>query len=117
MERGDFYASTGVRLRDVGGDGRSVWLSIDGEPGVNYQTEFVGSVAARAGDGQNGSAKVSEQVGVVLASSTELKPVYEFTGREIYVRARVKSSKLHSNPYAEGDYEMAWTQPVAKPAR
>ena len=30
----------------------------------------------------------------------------------MYVRAKVTSSKPHPNPYAEGDVEVAWTQPV-----
>jgi len=33
-------------------------------------------------------------------------------GNELYVRARVTSSKPHPNPFAEGDHEMAWVQPV-----
>src|SRR5262245_20715426 len=119
MERGDFYASTGVRLRDVGCDDRSVWLSIDPEPGVSYQTEFVGSIAGSAGasKGDSGSARAADQIGIVFAQSDDLKPVYEFTGRELYVRARVRSSKLHANPYAAGDFETAWTQPVLRPKR
>jgi hypothetical protein len=33
-------------------------------------------------------------------------------GDEIYVRARVTSSKVKENPYREGEFEMAWTQPL-----
>jgi len=33
-------------------------------------------------------------------------------GDELYVRARIISSKLHPNPYAAGDRETAWTQPL-----
>jgi hypothetical protein len=121
MERGDFYASTGVSLRDVGGDGRSVWLSIDAEPDVSYQTEFIGSVLPESRDAANGANQaldvVTDQIGVVLAQSSDLKPTYEFTGRELYVRACVRSSKLHPNPYATGDVESAWTQPVLPTAR
>jgi hypothetical protein len=119
MERGDFYASTGVRLRDVGSDDRSAWLSIDPASGVRYHTEFIGSIATSAGapGGASGSTKAGgPQIGVVLAQSDDLKPVYEFTGRELYVRARVRSSQLHANPYAQGDFETAWTQPVVKRA-
>ena len=38
--------------------------------------------------------------------------VYEFSGDELYVRATVVSDRDHPNPYAEGDKEMAWVQPV-----
>ena len=30
----------------------------------------------------------------------------------MYVRAKVISTKLKTNPYHEGEYEAAWVQPV-----
>lgn len=120
MERGDFYASTGVRLRDVGSDGRRAWLCIQPEPGVSYETEFIGTMREDLAESSNGSEKNSgsetnqstDRIGTVLARSCDLQSFYEFTGRELYVRARVRSSKLHPNPYAAGDVESAWTQPM-----
>ena len=38
--------------------------------------------------------------------------VYRFQGDELYVRAKVTSSRPHPNPYAQGDFECAWMQPV-----
>jgi hypothetical protein len=38
------------------------------------------------------------------------------TGDELYVRARVISSRLHPDPFAAGDMETAWVQPVLGPA-
>jgi hypothetical protein len=121
MERGDFYASTGVSLRDAGSDDRSVWLSIDAERDVSYQTEFIGSLKPelpRTGEPFDQTTRpVTDGIGVILAQSNELKPTYELTGRELYVRARVRSSKLHPNPYAAGDVESAWTQPILPGSR
>ena len=37
---------------------------------------------------------------------------YEFDGDELYVRAKVISSKLKENYFAEGELEKAWLQPV-----
>ena len=54
-------------------------------------------------------------VGAVLATVKGGKARYAAKGDEIYVRARVTSSKRHSNPYAQGDLEMAWTQPLVTP--
>jgi hypothetical protein len=34
------------------------------------------------------------------------------TGKELYVRAKVISSRPHPNPYQKGDMEAAWVQPV-----
>ena len=50
--------------------------------------------------------------GVVLHESSGLESSYAFTGDEMYVRARVVSNRLQMNPHAEGDFEMAWVQPV-----
>ena len=36
---------------------------------------------------------------------------YRLSGDEMYVRAKVISSKLKENPYREGEVETAWTQP------
>jgi hypothetical protein len=116
MERGDFYASTGVTLRDVGSDGQRLWLEIEPQTGVTYHTEFIGTLrpdAATAGDIDPGSARPAlKHIGCVLSETTDLKPSYRFTGRELYVRARVRSSRPHPNPFAEGDLETAWTQPL-----
>ena len=39
------------------------------------------------------------------------KASYKLTVKELYVRAKVTSSKPHPNPYQKGDTEVAWTQP------
>jgi hypothetical protein len=106
MEQGDFYASTGVRLRNVDGDGTYLRLEIDAEPGIRYQTEFVGTLRSEH------SPREQPELGQILAVTMDLKPQYKFTGQELYVRARVRSSKPHPNPYRAGDLEAAWTQPV-----
>jgi hypothetical protein len=54
----------------------------------------------------------SPEIGKVVAESTDPRPSYKLTGKELYVRAKVVSSKPHPNPYAKGDVEVAWTQPV-----
>jgi len=106
MRRGDFHASSGVGLEDVRiEDGRLV-VDIDTDEGVAYRTEFIGAVRS-----EDGEAPVAE----VLASTEADPAVYRFTGKELYVRARVTSSRPHPRPYAKGDLEMAWTQPVRPP--
>jgi len=107
MRAGDFYASTGVRLADFGADGRRLWLQIVPQPGVTYTTEFIGTRLV------NGAPAFSGQL---LVTSQDLRPSYRMTGDELYVRARVISSRLHPNPFAEGDLETAWVQPVLGPA-
>ena len=102
MKAGDFYASTGVELRDFRSDGTSMTVEIAQKHGETYTTQFFGSLRER----ENG------EVGVLLAETTENPARYEFGGAELYVRARVVSSADHPNPYAAGDKETAWVQPV-----
>jgi hypothetical protein len=56
--------------------------------------------------------RYSDQVGAVLAEVKGNLATYALKGDEIYVRAKVISSKLQENPYAVGDFETAWVQPV-----
>lgn len=122
MEEGNFYCSSGVTLDDVTRDGNSLKLSIHGEKGVTYKTQFIATMKNASLDSQpivdkNGkeldvTRKYSDDIGKVVAESNDLNPTYKFTGNELYVRAKVTSSKPHPNPYAKGDVELAWTQPV-----
>ena len=43
MIDGNFYASSGVILRDVSTDGKSLTVSIRAEEGVTYTTRFIGT--------------------------------------------------------------------------
>ncbi len=54
----------------------------------------------------------SPDIGKVVAEATGAAASFKFTGKELYVRAKVTSSKPHPNPYAKGDTEVAWTQPM-----
>ena len=120
MERGDFYASNGVELSDVRRTRNSLSFVISPEPGATYVTQFIGtrvgydttSKAVRDSAGAVLTRRYSEDVGQILAESTGLSPRYSFQGDELYVRARVVSSKVKANPAYEGEVEMAWIQPV-----
>ena len=54
---------------------------------------------------------------VVLAEVKGPVATYTLKGNEIYVRAKVISSKPHPNPSQRGDVESAWVQPVVPGAR
>lgn len=122
MKSGALYASTGVTLSKVSMTNASYAVSIDAEPGVTYTTEFIGTmknfdatskpVLDAAGEPIPWASRIySEDIGQVIHTTTSNPAVYEFTGEELYVRARVISDTLQENPYAEGDKESAWTQP------
>ncbi len=124
IEAGDFYASTGVVLNEIARDGNALKIAIRTEPGVTYKTQFVATLKGtdliatpKVFKDKNGTetpvtSDYSADIGKVVAESNDANPTYTLTGEELYVRAKVTSSKPHPNPYAKGDVEVAWTQPV-----
>lgn len=84
LERGDFYASTGVELNDVERTTKRVSIAIKGDSWSRYTTRFIG------------------RDGKVLAETGANPATYDIKGDEGYVRAVV----LESNG------RKAWVQPV-----
>lgn len=84
VERGDFYSSTGVELRDYRVSATEMTIDIRPTAFSKYRVQFIG------------------KGGAVLSEVTTNPATYRITGREGYVRARV----LESNG------AKAWTQPV-----
>jgi hypothetical protein len=125
MERGDFYATTGVEISQIKRTSHSLSFTIANEPGVTYKTQFIGTELQHDGnseprldaDGKPAyiTRRYSKDIGKVLAETDSTRPSYTFTGREIYVRATVVSSRPHPNGFAKDDLETAWIQPVIPP--
>jgi hypothetical protein len=89
LERGDFYASTGVELSDYQVTDQSITLVIKERPSSKYRIQFIG---------QNGQ---------LLKEATSTTSIYTFTGDERYVRAKV----------IESNGRVAWTQPVMRSSK
>jgi hypothetical protein len=99
MEAGDFYASTGVTLKALDQQAGSISVEIEPESGVDYRIEFIGV--------RKGSNK-SEVLKTLQGTTASI----DFDDNMLFVRARLISTKRKENPFQEGDFEMAWTQPV-----
>ncbi|HXI54272.1 MAG TPA: hypothetical protein VNH84_22320 [Candidatus Saccharimonadales bacterium] len=122
MEAGDFYASTGVVLRDVQRSPGELRVEIEAEPGVRYTTEFLGTLrgfdpTSRPGMLPQGSSfpvtrEYSSDIGLSLAVVEGPLASYRLRGDELYVRAKVVSSKPKTQAIQPGEREAAWTQPV-----
>jgi predicted metal-dependent phosphoesterase TrpH len=124
MKAGDMYASSGVTLRDVRYDAGKKLLRVDIEPqeGVRYTTQFIGTkidydAASEPRVGKDGkpirtTRKYSADVGQVFATVEGTSPTYQLTGKELYIRATITSSKPHPDPSIDDQHEQAWTQPV-----
>lgn len=123
MKRGDFYGSTGVTLRHLRQADNVLELSVQAEQDIDYTIEFIGTrrgtdlrgraIADLPADLQGrASLRYDKDIGVVLKTVRGTEARYDARGNELYVRARVTSTRLHPNPFKAGDVEMAWTQPL-----
>ncbi|WP_428941056.1 hypothetical protein [Fontivita pretiosa] len=120
LKAGDFYASTGVTLREVRFDSTTGELSIQIEPDgeATFTTQFVGTpkdadIAASPGPATQRTTQVySNQIGKTFATVQGLRAVYRLNGQELYVRAIITSSRPHPVPVWQGQLQQAWTQPV-----
>jgi hypothetical protein len=127
MELGDFYSSTGVVLRDVRLDGRSLTVEVEPEAGASYVTQFIGTregyeargraVLAEDGTELRTTLQYGDEIGEVLLEVPGTRATYPFRGDEVYVRARVTSSRPKQDPTTELvlGMERAWTQPFLPP--
>jgi hypothetical protein len=100
MEEGDFYATTGVLLDRVDVSLGALHIKVKAEAGVKYKIEFIGATA-------------QDQNTRILKTVTGTEASIELPDSYIFVRARITSDKIKENPFREGDYETAWTQPVS----
>lgn len=122
METGQFYATSGVLLEDVLWKEGRLSIRIRAEPGVTYTTQFIGTrrgfdPTSKPGQRPPGGSfpvtrLYSAEIGQVLAQSTAVDPAYAWQGDELYIRAKIVSSKPKANASQENETETAWVQPV-----
>jgi hypothetical protein len=84
LERGEFYASTGVELQSIQSSASALTVTIKKQASSKYRIQFIG------------------RQGRVLSEATESPASYTFKGDEAYVRAKV----------IESNGAQAWIQPV-----
>lgn len=106
LERGDFYATTGVDLVEYAATDKGISLRVAAVSRSRYQVQFIGKGGRVLKDVAVRPSLDASPAGGALAPKAEAA-VYEFKGDEGYVRARV----------IESNGAMAWTQPVVVPAR
>jgi len=101
MEAGQFYATSGVTLKGLEFDQNKLSVEVAQEAGITYTISFIGC--------RKGQSEPEE-----LESMEGTKANFELTDDILFVRCKITSSKLHSNPIENILYEMAWTQPVLR---
>ena len=122
MRAGDFYASSGVTLKQLQCSEKHISLEIDPVGEETYVTTFVGTlkgyddtssaVTDKEGKPIRATRRYSQDVGRVLATVKGRKARYELTGKELYVRAIVSSSAKPDRPIFGDQVKKAWIQPV-----
>ncbi len=125
IDKGDFYASTGVELNTISFKGKTLKVAINPREGESYVTEYIGTrrgfnteseptLDASGNPFENTTRTYSDEIGTVLAVSDGIESSYSFKGDELYVRARITSSAGHVDP-STGKIlgkQKAWVQPV-----
>lgn len=126
IEAGQFYATCGVRLREVTSSPEGLDVVVDTEPGISYTIDFIGTRAGfdhrseaikdEKGKEIRATRHYSDEIGMTFKTEQGEHSSYRFQPGDLYVRARITSSKRHPNPSELGDFERAWVQPVRGPA-
>lgn len=98
MEAGQFYASTGVELKDLTFKNNKLSVEIKKEENTSYNISFIG-------------CKKEETEPEEFTSIDGYKASFTLTDDLLYVRCKITSSKLHNNPIEDLLHENAWTQP------
>ncbi len=122
MEAGDFYSSSGVTLSEVSRGPKELKVTIQAEAGVEYRIQFIGTrrgfdtrtelLPAEKSGKTLPHRRYSKDVGAVLAEVKGTSGSYTLKGDELYVRAKIISSKKHANGSVADELECAWTQPL-----
>jgi hypothetical protein len=125
MEAGQFYSSSGVSLTKVVSSPKGLEVNVLPDQEASYTIEFIGTrrtanlegrpVLDKDGKPVRTTQIYSKDIGEVLKTVQGTSASYQFQGNELYVRARIDSSRKHPNPSEPGEIEHAWTQPVVGP--
>jgi hypothetical protein len=99
MERGDFYASTGVNIKTIKTTNQELFVEVEGTPGVKYEVIFLGY--------KKGSERVEELKRVVGKKGN-----YEFQEDDVFIRVKVISNDFKESPLGTQETKQAWTQPI-----
>ncbi|MGB1131343.1 MAG: PHP domain-containing protein [Haloferula sp.] len=110
MRAGDFYASTGVTLRQVIRDQKKGELRFEIVPdeGVRYTTQIIGT--------RRGAEHDPSKIGEVLATFEGHSIRYQLSDEHWYIRATVNSDRPHPKASYKDQLEQAWVQPIWNPA-
>ncbi len=122
LETGRFYSSSGVELRSIETSAAGLTVEVEPVEGETYTIEFIGTrkdfdtasepVKDAEGKEMRATRRYSTDIGETFATVEGNRGTYQFTGDELYVRARIISSAKPDNGPEPDEFKQAWVQPV-----
>jgi hypothetical protein len=98
MEKGDFYASTGITIKKYVVTKNQIRVEVEPEQGVHYEILFLGY--------KDGGEAVE-----TLERIEDTKGSYTFQDNDLFVRVKITSDALKESPPNTQETKQAWTQP------
>ena len=98
MEKGDFYASTGITIKKYVVTKNQIRVEVEPEQGVHYEILFLGY--------KDGGEAVE-----ILERIKDTKGSYTFQDNDLFVRVKITSDALKESPPNTQETKQAWTQP------
>ena len=98
MEKGDFYASTGITIKKYVVTKNQIRVEVEPEQGVHYEILFLGY--------KDGGEAVE-----ILERIEDTKGSYTFQDNDLFVRVKITSDVLKESPPNTQETKQAWTQP------
>src|SRR6056300_56678 len=99
MEKGDFYASTGITIKKYVVTKNQIRVEVEPEQGVHYEILFLGY--------KDGGEAVE-----TLEIIKDTKGSYTFQDNDLFVRVKITSDALKESPPNTQESKQAWTQPI-----
>lgn len=99
MEKGDFYASTGITIKKYVVTKNQIRVEVEPEQGVHYEILFLGY--------KDGGEAVE-----TLEIIKDTKGSYTFQDNDLFVRVKITSDALKESPPNTQETKQAWTQPI-----
>lgn len=98
IEKGEFYASTGVELVSIDFQNNTLSVEVNPKENTTYSVAFMGC--------RNGASEAE-----VLSVEEGVEASFEVPEDILFIRCKVTSSELESEPAEYDLYQSAWTQP------
>ncbi len=99
MKKGNFYATTGIILKEIKFYNNTLKIEVEQELETKYEIQFIG-------------VDTNKKVSKIIHKVNGNKAQFKITNNYLFVRAKIISNRTNKNFFDENEFEKAWTQPV-----